>query len=59
MIYANSDIHVRTMVKVKSTCRRRCQCGCHERATHLGLANDVGMMSGCELTVRRWVKTGY
>jgi len=34
----------------------RCRCGCKRRATHIGLADGFGMMSGCELTVRRWVR---
>lgn len=38
--------------------RRRCPCGCGNRASHKGLANGVCLTSGCELAVRRWVKTG-
>lgn len=56
MIYANEDIHERTMKKRKPTSRARCYCGCGNRATHMGLANGCGMMSGCEMVVRRWVK---
>ena len=36
----------------------RCRCGCSRRAAHLGLADGYGMMSGCELTVRRSVRDG-
>ena len=36
----------------------RCLCGCDRRATHLGLTDGFCMMSGCELTVRRWVRYG-
>lgn len=57
-MYANSDIHPRTMRKVKSTSRRRCQCGCNQKATYVFLANGCGMGAGCELVARRWVKTG-
>lgn len=39
--------------------RRRCCCGCTGRATHVGLGDGLAMMSGCELTVRRWVRDGY
>ena len=59
MIHADADIHLRTLTKTKPTSRKRCSCGCNKRSTHLGRANGVGMMSGCELVVRRWVKNGY
>jgi len=36
----------------------RCRCGCDRRASHLGLADGLCMISGCELTVRRWVRYG-
>lgn len=36
----------------------KCCCGCEGRKTHLGMANGVCLMSGCELLVRRWVKGG-
>lgn len=52
----------RTMVRysqpVKPTSRRRCTCGCERRATLLGMVNGLGMTSGCELSIARWVKTG-
>lgn len=35
----------------------RCHCGCNTLKTHLGMANGVCLTSGCELYVRRWVKT--
>lgn len=38
--------------------RRMCHCGCRKRVTHAGMANGICLMSGCELTVARWVKTG-
>ena len=52
----------RTMVRyaqpVRPTSRRRCGCGCERRATHMGMANGLGMATGCELAIARWVKTG-
>ena len=55
---ANSRTDVRYSQPVKPTSRRRCTCGCERRATHLGMANGIGMTSGCELAIARWVKTG-
>ena len=56
MEYENADIHKRTMMKVDPKSRRRCNCGCKNRATHIGLANNIGLTQGCELYIRRWVK---
>lgn len=56
MTYANADLHTRTFTTVDSKSRKRCSCGCGKRATHIGLANGVAMMSGCEMKVRRWAK---
>ncbi len=53
--YARFD---RSMSKVKPTSRKRCSCGCNGRATHVGLGQGAGMMSGCEFYVRRWVRDG-
>jgi hypothetical protein len=39
--------------------RRRCTCGCKALATHVGGNNAIALMSGCELSVRRWVRDGY
>ncbi len=40
--------------------RHRCRlCDCGQRATHCGMANGLALCSGCELSVRRWVKFGY
>lgn len=50
--------HIRYAEPVASTSRRRCGCGCKRRATHIGMANGVALISGCELKVRRWVKEG-
>ena len=44
--------------KKRDNKRSKCYCGCNGRATHMGLGDGAGMMSGCELTVRRWVRDG-
>jgi hypothetical protein len=36
--------------------RRMCRCGCRKKRTHIGMANGVGLMGGCELWVARWVR---
>lgn len=46
------------MQPIDGASRRRCPCGCQQRATHNGMANGVALMHGCELRVRRWVKYG-
>ena len=51
-----AGIHTRTFKAVKHSSRMRCHCGCKFRATHIGLANGIEMMFGCELSVRRWAK---
>jgi hypothetical protein len=53
--WASAQAHTRTMLETPRR-RRRCHCGCGGRATHMGLANGIGLMSGCEFYVRRWVK---
>jgi len=50
--------NVRYALPVPGTSRRRCGCGCMSRATHRGMANGVCLTTACELSVRRWVKTG-
>lgn len=47
----------RYMQPVQSRSRRRCPC-CKARATHMGMNNGVGLIAGCELRVRRWVRDG-
>jgi len=56
MLYANAAIHKKTFIKAPSTSRRRCDCGCNKRATHIGMANNIAMTQACELIIRRWVK---
>lgn len=56
--YGNADHHVRYAESVDSRSRRRCKCGCKRRSTHRGMANGVCLRSGCDLSIRRWVKGG-
>ena len=44
--------------RVRSQSRRRCNCGCKQRATHIGMSNGVALITGGELEIRRWVKSG-
>lgn len=53
------DRHVRYAVQASPRKRRKCYCGCGQRASHRGMANGVCLMAGCELRVRRWVRDGY
>jgi hypothetical protein len=55
---ASSEEHVRYMEPVPLRSRRRCHCGCKRRATHLGKANGIALITGCELRVARWVRDG-
>lgn len=54
--HGSSVDHVRYMEPLES--RRLCRCGCRKRETYIGKANGVGLASGCELSVMRWVRTG-
>lgn len=54
-MWANAYIHKRKIWKSVRP-RLKCHCGCSGRATHTGLANGIAMMSGCELSVRRWMR---
>jgi hypothetical protein len=36
--------------------RRKCRCSCGRWATHVGTANGVTVMHGCEQSVRRWIR---
>ena len=56
MTVANALTDYRDVVRVMPQSRRRCNCGCGQRATHIGRANGVGMIVGCELSVRRWAR---
>jgi len=54
----SSTMNVRYIDLAPSMARRRCHCGCDGRATHRGLANGVCLVSGCQMAILRWVKTG-
>lgn len=56
--YGSATEHQRYMQKINPQSRRRCSCGCKNRATHLGMANGVCLTTGCELSIRRWVRDG-
>lgn len=47
--------HVRYMEPVSPKSRRRCP-HCKRRATHVGKANGIALMGGCELRVAQWVR---
>jgi len=53
--WVGSEDHVRYAEPI--TYRRKCWCGCGKRSTHIGMANGVALLSGCELSVRRWVSS--
>lgn len=55
--WASAVEHRRYMQLVKT--RRRCWCGCRQRATHTGFANGIALTAPmCELAARRWVRFG-
>lgn len=56
--YGDASVHKRYSAPTPKTSRRRCPCGCKQRAAFLGMANGVGLVYGCDLRIRRWVKTG-
>ena len=51
--------HVRYTEPVATTSRRRCHCGCKQRATHLGMTSGLAMTQGCELSIYRWICAGH
>lgn len=57
--YGSSIDHVRYIEPIADRRRaRKCFCGCGKRSTHRGAANGIALMSGCELSTRRWVRDG-
>lgn len=54
MSWASAHHHPRYMQEFYT--RRKCRCGCEGRITHAGMANGIALYTGCELSVRRWVK---
>lgn len=57
--YGSATEHQRYAEQVEPRSRRRCHCGCKNRATHRGMANGVALIAGCDLYVRRWVRDGH
>ena len=57
MTVPNAFTYPRTKIPAPPRSRRRCHCGCGKRASHMGQANGVTLMMGCELSVARWVKS--
>lgn len=55
---ASAVEHVRYSQPVRPSSRRRCHCGCKRRATHMGMANGIGLVTACQLAIARWIKTG-
>ena len=56
--WASDTEHVRDCWPAPNR-RRRCRCGCGGATTHVGGANGMALTSGCELSMRRWVRDGY
>ena len=56
--YGSAIEHQRYIERIGSKSRKRCCCGCKQRATHKGMANGICLVSGCELSMRRWVRDG-
>lgn len=59
--WASATEHVRYMEPITGDKRRRrkCRCGCEKRQTHVGKANGMALMGGCEMAVARWVKDPF
>lgn len=57
--WGHAELHKRSAhTVVGRRGRRKCGCGCGKRCTHTGRANGVAMTSGCEFSVRVWVRDG-
>jgi hypothetical protein len=55
--YANVQTHARYMQRITGRGGRAiCGCGCGSRCTHVGMVNGLGMTSGCEWSMRQWVR---
>lgn len=59
-VIASADHHQRysELLPGRYRNRSRCYCGCGGKASHSGRANGLALVQGCELAMRRWVKTG-
>jgi hypothetical protein len=55
--WGSVDYHKRHFTKVEPKSRRKCGC-CNRRSTHIGMANNIAFVSGCEMSIRRWVRAG-
>lgn len=55
--HGSAEAHARYAQPVQPKSRRRCHCGCKRRATTLGMANGVCLITGCELLIARWVRS--
>ena len=55
--WGSAHSHVLYAEPINPRFRRRCSCGCKQRATHLGMANGICLVQGCELSIKRWVRT--
>lgn len=59
-VVGSTTEHVRYSVPLpKIKARRQCGCGCEGKATHVGMANGLGLTRGCQLSMARWVRTGF
>lgn len=55
--YGNAAAHTRYAKQITTRGgRSKCDCGCGGRVTHTGMANGLGMTSGCEWSIRQWVR---
>jgi hypothetical protein len=54
-VWGSAFEHQRTWRLMPKRYHRKCGC-CGQRATHVGCANGVALMSGCEWQVRRWIR---
>lgn len=56
--FADIHKHARYLEPRDPSFRKRCRCGCGRVAKWRGMANGLCMAFGCELAMRRWLKTG-
>ena len=52
----STNLREREMRRKPVGYRRKCRCSCGRWATHVGTANGVTVMHGCEQSVRRWIR---
>lgn len=56
--WGSATDHNRYMQAGDPKWRRRCNCGCKKVGKFIGMANGVGLTTGCEMYIRRWVRDG-